>query len=92
MEMHPTPDQEKFIRQAIETGRLGTADDAAKEAMALWEQRERRRMEILLAVDDAEAAAARGEARTVTEESMRELAAEVGRRGRLRLAQKQQSG
>ncbi|HSU05036.1 MAG TPA: hypothetical protein VLI93_05655 [Acetobacteraceae bacterium] len=86
MEIHPTPDQEAFIRLAIETGRLRSPEDAATEALALWEERERRRMDVLAAVDEAEASLARGEGRLITPEDMRELASEVKRRGRDRLA------
>lgn len=81
-----TPDQEAFIRQAIETGRLQRKEDALREAMSLWEERERRRLEILAAVDQAEASVARGEGRSITQESMLELAEDVKRRGRARLA------
>jgi hypothetical protein len=52
----------------------------------LWERRERARAEILANLAAAEAALARGEGRAITEESMRELAAEVKQRGRTRLA------
>lgn len=62
MELQLTPAQEAFIRQAIETGRLHRKEEAVQEAMSLWEERERRRLEILLAVDHAEASLARGEA------------------------------
>jgi len=48
-------------------------------------ERERARTEILVAVDAAEAALARGEGRVITQKSMRDLAAEVKGRGRLRL-------
>jgi putative addiction module CopG family antidote len=91
MEVQLTPDQEAFIRQAIEAGRLHREEDAVREAMALWEERERRRLEILAAVDLAEASLARGEGRTITPESMRELAEEVKRRGHARLAAEQQA-
>jgi len=91
MEVHLTPDQEAFIRQAIEAGRLQREEDAVREAMSLWEERERTRLEILFAVDEAEASVARGEGRIVTEESMRELAEQVKKRGRDRLAAEQQS-
>ena len=57
-----------------------------KEALSLWEERERTRAEILAAVDEAEASLTRGEGRVVTEGSMRELAKDVKRRGRARLA------
>ena len=89
MEVQPTPDQRAFIRQAIESGRLHREEDALQEALALWEERERTRAEILTAVDAAEASLARGGGRTITQESMRHLADEVKQRGRARLAAEQ---
>jgi putative addiction module CopG family antidote len=89
MEVQLTPDQKAFVRQAIQTGRLQREEDAVKEALSLWEERERTRAEILAAVDEAEASLARGEARTLTQESMRELADQVKQRGRARLAAEQ---
>lgn len=91
MEIRPTPAQEEFIRQAIEAGRVANSEDAVKEALALWENRERRRAEILAAVDEAEASLARGEGLVVTESSMNDLAEDVSRRGRERLARKHQA-
>jgi putative addiction module CopG family antidote len=90
MEVHLTPDQQAFVRQAIESGRLLREEDAVKEALALWEERQRRRQEILSAVDEAEASIAHGEGSPVTQESMRELSDEVKRLGRIRLAAEQQ--
>ena len=50
------------------------------------EERERRRLEILIAVDKAEASLARGEGRLVTTEAeAKQLAADVKRRGMERL-------
>jgi Arc/MetJ-type ribon-helix-helix transcriptional regulator len=92
MEIRPTPAQEEFIRQAIEAGRVANSEDAVKEALALWENRERRRAEILAAVDEAEASLARGEGLIITESSMNELAKDIGRRGRERLARERKSG
>jgi Arc/MetJ-type ribon-helix-helix transcriptional regulator len=89
MEVRLTPDQQAFARQAVKSGRLDREEDAVKEALSLWEERERRRLEILAAVDEAEASLARGEGRIITQESMRELAADVKRRGRDRLAAEQ---
>jgi putative addiction module CopG family antidote len=89
MEVQLTSDQKKFIRQAIESGRLQQEEDAVKEALSLWEERERDRAEILAAVDEAEASLARGEGRIITQESMRELAEQVKQRGRARLAAEQ---
>ncbi len=89
MEVHLTPDQQAFVRQAIESGRLHGEEDAVREALSLWEERERARAEVLAAVDAGEASLARGEGRIITEQSMRELAAEVKQRGRARLAAEQ---
>jgi Arc/MetJ-type ribon-helix-helix transcriptional regulator len=93
MEVHLTPDQEAFIRQAIETGRLHRTEDAVQEAMSLWEERERRRLEILMAVDQAEVSLARGEGRTITSrEEVTRLASDIKRRGMARLASEQNPG
>ena len=89
MEVQLTPDQKAFVRQAIESGRLHREEDAVKEALSLWEERERTRAEIFAAVDEAEASLARGEGRIITQESMRELAESVKQRGRARLAAEQ---
>jgi Arc/MetJ-type ribon-helix-helix transcriptional regulator len=90
MEVQLTPDQEAFIRQAIEAGRLQHKEDAVQEAMSLWEERERRRLEILAAVDLAEASLARGEGRSITtEEESKQFAADVKLRGRARIAAEQ---
>jgi putative addiction module CopG family antidote len=40
MEVDLTADQREFIRQAIETGRFHRAEDAVREALLLWEERE----------------------------------------------------
>ena len=40
MEVQLTPDQKAFVRQAIETGRLQREEDAVKEALSMWEERE----------------------------------------------------
>jgi putative addiction module CopG family antidote len=84
MDVHLTPDQQAFIRQGIAAGRFHTAEDAIQQALTLWEERERKRAEILASVDRAEASIARGDGRIITSESMRELATQVKQRGRTR--------
>lgn len=91
MEVHLTPDQQAFVRQAIESGRVRSEQEAIREALSLWEERERRRTEILVAVDAAEASLQRGEGRPITDESIRQLADDVKKRGRARLASEQHS-
>lgn len=91
MEVDLTPDQNAFVRQAIEAGRLHRPEEAVREALSLWEERERRRAEILAAVDTAKASLAAGKGRVVTEDSMHRLADEVKQRGRARLAAERQT-
>jgi hypothetical protein len=88
MEVELTRNQQALIGQAIDaidaidTGRLHGPEEAAKEAFSLWEARGRRRAEILASMDVSEASLARGEGRVITEESMRQLARDVGHLGR----------
>jgi Arc/MetJ-type ribon-helix-helix transcriptional regulator len=86
MHIELTAEQSDFIRRAVDEGRLKDAEDAVQRGLELWIERERRRDEILGAVDAAEASLARGEGIIITKESMRELAEDVKRRGRARIA------
>lgn len=86
MNIELTLEQKDFIRRAVETGRVQRAEQAVEQALALWVERERRRTEILEATDRAKASLARGEGVPITPDSMRELAEDVKRRGRARLA------
>ena len=87
MEVHPTPGQEAFIRQAIESGRIHRPEDAVTQALSLWEANERRREDILTAVDAAELSIAQGKGRLVTsEEQIDELVEATKQRGISRLA------
>ena len=86
MEVRLTPDQQAFVRQAIESGRLLHEEDAVKQALSMWEERERRRLEILVAVDQSEASLAQGKGRRVNSpEEARQLVEDVKRRGMARL-------
>ena len=85
MEVHLTPGQKAFICRAIESGRFSREEDALEEALLLWEERERRRAEILAAVDAAGFSLAIGEGREITQEFMHDLAGSVKQGGRARL-------
>jgi Arc/MetJ-type ribon-helix-helix transcriptional regulator len=85
MEVELTSDQKAFARRAVEAGRLQSEEEAVRQALALWEDRERRRVEFLSTLDEARASLARGEGREITQESMQALSAEVKARGRARL-------
>ena len=88
MQIDLTPEQQDFVRQAVESRRFARAEDAVQAALALWVERERRRAEILAAVDAACASIARGEGIEITEESLRALADDIKQRGHARFSAK----
>lgn len=81
-----TADQREFVQRAIESGRLASEEEAVREALELWEERERRRLEILAMLDEADASLARGEGIPITEESVKALTEEAKQRLRNRIA------
>ena len=83
-------DQRAIVKKTIESGRFQREEEAVEEALALWEERERRRWEILAMLDEADASLARGEGIPVTAESMKALAEDVKQQGRRRLAVERQ--
>ncbi len=86
MEVTLSSDQQAFARQAIENGRLHSEEDAVQEALTLWEERERTRLEFLATLDDARTSLTNGQGRVITLESMSELSRSVKERGQARLA------
>lgn len=86
MEIHPTSDQEALIRAAVAAGRLERPEDALREALALWEERERARADFRATLDEAEASLARGEGTEITRGTMQTLADDIIERTRARLA------
>ena len=93
MEVQPTPEQEALISEAVASGRLNRPEQAVEQALLLWEERERRRLEIVSGVELSRASLSRGEGRVVTSwEESRQLAADVARRGMARRAAEKTSG
>jgi Arc/MetJ-type ribon-helix-helix transcriptional regulator len=69
MNVELTPDQRAFVQKAIDGGRFTREEEAVKEALALWERRERRRLEIIAMIDEADSSLARGDGRVFTKET-----------------------
>ena len=86
MNVELTPDQRAFVQKAIEAGRFTREEEGVQEALALWEERERRRLEIIAMIDEADASLARGEGRVFTKETTPALVEEVKERLRRRIA------
>ena len=93
MELRFSAEQEAFIREGIASGRLQKPEDAFEQAMSMWEERERRRMEIVAAVHAADASVERGDGRTLTSrEHIDALAQGVKQRGTERLSFERKQG
>ena len=82
MQVELTPDQEAFIRNAIADGRYRTPEDVVRDAMARWEESERRRLELLSTFDEAEADLISGKYTDYTEATLSDLAEELKREAR----------
>jgi putative addiction module CopG family antidote len=90
MDVQLSPGQKAFVREAITSGRITTEEEAVRQALTLWEERERQRVEILGAVERARSSLARGEGRRITSEAeLQQFADDVKRRGMVRLAAEQ---
>jgi Arc/MetJ-type ribon-helix-helix transcriptional regulator len=62
-----------LIHEAVAAGRFERPEDAVREALALWEEREHVPAEFRATLDEAEASLARGEGTEITRQSMHEL-------------------
>ncbi len=86
MEIELTPEQASFVQPGVEQGRFRHAEDAVKDALALWERRERARIELIMSLDIAEREFDAGEGTTYTEGTAHKLADAVELRGLARLS------
>lgn len=77
MEVDFTTDQREFVRRAIAGGRFRREEDAVQEALSLWEERERIRIEILMALDESEADLSAGRYDDYMPESSSQLARDL---------------
>lgn len=89
MDVELTADQRAFVQRAIAGGRFANEHEAVREALALWEERERRRLDLLVMLDEADASLAGGHGVLITDAAMKALADDVKLRGRRRLEQQQ---
>lgn len=69
MQVEVTRDQKALAQLAVESGRLNSEIDAVQEALSLWKERERQRIEFVSSLEEARASIARNEGRVINEES-----------------------
>ena len=85
MQIELTPAQNSFVELGIQEGRYRDREEAVKAALALWERRERARVELLSSLDSAEKALDAGEGEEYSAENVGALVESVKARGRERL-------
>lgn len=88
MEIELTPEQNSFIQLGVREGRFRDEKEAVRQAMAFWEERERRRLELIAAIEEGEASFGEDDIVLETEEDFRNLAEDIKQRGRAALAQR----
>jgi putative addiction module CopG family antidote len=81
MHVQLTPAQSSFVELGIQEGRFRDAEEAVEQALALWEKRERARVELLASLDRAEQSLNAGEGDTYTAESIHGLIESLKARG-----------
>jgi len=82
MEVKLTPSQEVLIQRAIEQGRYRSAEEAVRDAMARWEERERQRIDLTTGIGRAEMELNSGCYRDYTDDTLALLAEELKREAR----------
>lgn len=87
MEIELTPEQDSFVHLGIQEGRFHNEEEAVRQALALWEKRERTRIELLASIDAAETSFDSGEALLDSDDDIEHFAHDIKQRGRARLAQ-----
>ena len=86
MDIQCSRDQQSCVREAIATGRIVNEEEAVRQALSLWEERERVRVEMLSKISRAQESVARGEGGRINpEDDLRQLASDVKQRGLARL-------
>jgi putative addiction module CopG family antidote len=88
MQVELTPAQASFIDLGIQEGRFRNSEEAIREALALWEERERARIELLASLDSAEQALDAGEGEEYTIGTLSSLVQSVQERGVTRLSKR----
>lgn len=85
MQIELTPDQNSFVELGIQEGRYRDREEALRDALALWEKRERARIELLASLDVAEKSLDSGEGEEYAPDSLGSLVDSVKTRGQSRL-------
>jgi Arc/MetJ-type ribon-helix-helix transcriptional regulator len=84
MQIQLTPEQISFVDLGIQEGRFRSSEEAVQQALALWEKRERARVELLASLDSADRAVEAGDGEEYKVEALKELVSSVEQRSSAR--------
>jgi putative addiction module CopG family antidote len=85
MQIELTPAQNSFVELGIQEGRFRDRDEAVRQALSLWERRERERLELLSSLDSAERELDAGGGEEYSPENLGALVESVRKRGKASL-------
>jgi putative addiction module CopG family antidote len=88
MQIDLTPEQRSFIEYGIEQGRYQNEEEAVREALALWVDRERARAELLAAIDAGDNSPEGEDIVLSSEEDVAEFVNGIRERTRAKLAKR----
>ena len=86
MQIELTPAQNSFIDLGIQEGRFQNRDEAVRQALAEWEDRQRSRAELLVSLELADQSLDDHAGEEYTLDSLPQLAHSIAERGRKKLA------
>jgi putative addiction module CopG family antidote len=86
MQIDLSPEQISFVDLGIQEGRFRDQEEAVRQALALWEKRERTRIQLLTDIDAGEASFDGTETTLESAEDIQKFVEDIATRGRGRLA------
>jgi putative addiction module CopG family antidote len=86
MEIELTPEQSSFVDLGIEQGRYLRVEDAVQDALQLWVERERTRLELLAAIDAGDDSPESEDIVLESDKDIAEFVKGIAERGRAKLA------
>jgi Arc/MetJ-type ribon-helix-helix transcriptional regulator len=86
MEIELTPEQDSLVNLGIEQGRIQRREDAVRDAMTLWEKRERARIELLAELEAGDDSFEEDDIVLDSDEAVAAFFEDIKQRGRAKLA------
>jgi len=86
MQIQLSPEQRSFVELGIQQGRFRDPEEAMQQALSLWVERERARLELLAEIEAGDASPRENDAVLDSDEEIADFLAGVEQRGLARLS------